>query len=241
MQRSSRRLIALAAALAAFTIGAALLYQIGMLELEGKHRTFWDSIEWAAETLSTTGYGYDSHWKHPAMVLLVVFVQFVGVFLIFLVVPIFLVPFLEERFEERLPRAANDSLHDHVIVYRYGPAVETLLQRLRESGVPSLVAETDEGRRAQCSSEARASCSAGPTKTFSTRVVSRPRGQSSRMGATKRTPGSFFARGSSDSGKRFTRSSKSRRIACRWSSPAQQPRIRRDTSSPPRLPRTPAT
>ncbi|MGZ7032818.1 MAG: potassium channel family protein [Thermoanaerobaculia bacterium] len=146
MQRSSRRLIALAAAVVAFTIGAALLYQIGMAELEGKHRTFWDSIEWAAESLSTTGYGFDAHWNHPAMVMLVVFVQFVGVFLFFLIVPIFMIPFLEERFEERLPRLADHRLHDHVIVYRYGPAVETLLQRLRESGVATLVAETDEGQ-----------------------------------------------------------------------------------------------
>jgi Trk K+ transport system NAD-binding subunit len=146
MQRSSRRLIGVAAALCAFTIGAAILYQIGMAALEGKHRTFWDSIEWATETLSTTGYGADAHWSHPAMVILVVAVQFVGVFLFFLVVPIFMVPFLEERFEERLPRIADDKLHDHVIVYRYGPAVETLVQRLRERGVRTLVAETDEAQ-----------------------------------------------------------------------------------------------
>src|SRR6266852_3536592 len=143
MQRSSRRLIALAAALAAFTIGAALLYQIGMLELEGKHRTFWDAIEWAAETLSTTGYGYDSHWRHPAMVILVVAVEFVGVFLFFLIVPIFMIPFLEERFEEKLPRDAGD-ITNHIVIYRFGPAVETLLQRLKHDAVPSLVVETDE-------------------------------------------------------------------------------------------------
>jgi len=146
MQRSSRRLIALAVALVVFTLGVAFLYEVGMEVLEGKHRTFWDSIEWAAETLSTTGYGADAHWRHPAMVLLVVFVQFVGVFLFFLIVPIFMIPFLEERFEERLPREANAHLHDHVIVYRYGPAVETLVQRLRESGIATLVAETDEAQ-----------------------------------------------------------------------------------------------
>ena len=144
MQRSSRRLIALAAALVAFTVGAAFLYHVGMEVLEGKPRTFWDSIEWAAETLSTTGYGADAHWNHPLMVLLVVLVQFVGVFLFFLIVPIFMIPFLEERFEERLPRAADARLHDHVIVYRYGPAVETLVQRLQERGIRTLVAETDE-------------------------------------------------------------------------------------------------
>src|SRR6266496_6458517 len=102
MHRSTRRLIALTIGLVAFVIGSALLYQLGMTHLEGKPRTFWEGITWAAETLSTTGYGYDSHWKHPAMVLLVVAVEFVGVFLFFLIVPIFMIPFLEERFEERL-------------------------------------------------------------------------------------------------------------------------------------------
>src|SRR5438132_6541533 len=143
MRRSTRRLIALAIGLFAFVLGSSLLYQAGMARLEGQHRTFWESIEWAAETLSTTGYGYDSHWEHPAMVIFVVAVQFVGVFLFFLIVPIFLIPFLEERFEEKLPRTPPD-IANHVVVYRYGPAVETLLQRLGASGVPSLVVETDE-------------------------------------------------------------------------------------------------
>lgn len=143
MHRSTRRLVALAVGLFAFVVGSALLYQFGMIELEGKSRSFWDAIEWAAETLSTTGYGYDSHWSHPAMVILVVAVQFVGVFLFFLVVPIFMIPFLEERFEERLPREAGDISH-HIVIYRFGPAVETLLQRLAADNVPSLVVETDE-------------------------------------------------------------------------------------------------
>src|SRR5882757_1783124 len=143
MNRSTRRLIGLAVGLVLFLIASALLYQEGMARLEGTHRTFWDSFEWAAETLSTTGYGADSHWEHPAMVLLVVVVQFAGVFLVFLIVPIFLVPFLEERFERRVPRIAP-KMANHVIVYRYGPTVETLLQNLTAHDVASIVVETDE-------------------------------------------------------------------------------------------------
>src|SRR5216684_3157017 len=139
MHRSTRRLIGLAVGLVLFLVASALLYQEGMARLEGAHRTFWDSFEWAGETLSTTGYGYDSHWHHPAMVVLVVVVQFAGVFLVFLVVPVFLVPFLEERFERRVPRIAP-KMANHVVVYRYGPTVETLLQRLKAHDVPSLVA-----------------------------------------------------------------------------------------------------
>src|SRR5438067_5424650 len=143
MHRSTRRLIWLVAGLLLFLIASALLYQAGMTRLEGAHRTFWDSFEWAAETLSTTGYGADSHWRHPAMVILVVVVQFAGVFLVFLIVPIFLVPFLEERFERRVPRIAP-KISNHVVVYRYGPTVETLLQRLAASDIPSVVVEIDE-------------------------------------------------------------------------------------------------
>src|SRR5437763_1400098 len=143
MHRSTRRLIWLVAGLLLFLIASALLYQAGMTRLEGAHRTFWDSFEWAAETLSTTGYGADSHWRHPAMVVLVVIVQFAGVFLVFLIVPIFLVPFLEERFERRVPRIPP-KMANHVIVYRYGPTVETLLQRLADHDVASIVVETDE-------------------------------------------------------------------------------------------------
>src|SRR4051812_2589134 len=144
MHRSARRLLWLVAGLLLFLIVSALLYQSGMARLEGKPRTFWESFEWAAETLSTTGYGADSHWHDPAMVVLVVLVQFAGVFLVFLIVPIFLVPFLEERFERSVPRRAP-KMTDHVIVYRYGPAVETLLQRLAaDHDGASIVVETDE-------------------------------------------------------------------------------------------------
>ncbi|MEA2336237.1 MAG: hypothetical protein QOE82_244 [Thermoanaerobaculia bacterium] len=143
MHRSTRRLLWLVAGLLLFLIASAVLYQAGMARLEGKPRSFWDSFEWAAETLSTTGYGADAHWRHPAMVMLVVVVQFAGVFLVFLIVPIFLVPFLEERFERRVPRIAP-KMANHVVVYRYGPTVETLLQRLADHNVGSIVVETDE-------------------------------------------------------------------------------------------------
>ncbi|HVR38646.1 MAG TPA: NAD-binding protein [Thermoanaerobaculia bacterium] len=146
MQRSVRRLIWLVVFVLGLTLGAAILYQLGMGSLEGKPRTFWQALEWAGETLSTTGYGADSRWLHPLMVILVVAVQFVGVFIVFLIIPIYLVPFLEERFEEKVPRAADAKLDQHVIVWRYGPAVETLVQRLAASGVPTLVVETDEAQ-----------------------------------------------------------------------------------------------
>jgi Trk K+ transport system NAD-binding subunit len=144
VKRSQQRLVWLIIAIPLFVILSGVIYRVGMARLEGKSRSFWQSVEWAAETLSTTGYGYDSQWSHPVMVLFVIGVQFAGIFLVFLIVPIYLVPFLEERFEERLPRQAPPGLGGHVIVYRYGPAVEMLLDHLRSAKVPAIVVERDE-------------------------------------------------------------------------------------------------
>jgi Trk K+ transport system NAD-binding subunit len=144
MRRSRRRLAVLILGLLLTVLASTFLYMWGMALLEGKPRTFWQSLEWAAETLSTTGYGADSRWGHPAMVLLVAAVQFLGVFLVFLIFPIYLIPFLEERFETRLPQEADKALQGHTVIYRYGPGVETLLQELAGAGVPALVLEEDE-------------------------------------------------------------------------------------------------
>ena len=144
MRRSRRRLAILILGLLLTVLASTFLYMWGMAALEGKPRSFWDSLEWSAETLSTTGYGADSKWGHPAMVLLVVAVQFLGVFLVFLIFPIYLIPFLEERFETRLPQEAEKDLAGHAVIYRYGPAVETLLRELAGAGMPTLILEKDE-------------------------------------------------------------------------------------------------
>lgn len=144
MRRSRRRLLLLIGFLPILVFAAALLYMAGMAWLEGSPRTFWQSVEWAAETVTTTGYGADSRWTHPLMILFVMAVQFIGVFLVILIFPVYLIPFLEERFETRLPQEAPANLEGHAVIYRYGPAVETLLAELATARVPVLVLEPDE-------------------------------------------------------------------------------------------------
>jgi Trk K+ transport system NAD-binding subunit len=144
MRRSHRRLAILILGLLLTVLASTFLYMWGMAALEGRPRTFWQALEWTVESLSTTGYGADSRWGHPVMVMLVVAVQFLGVILFFLIFPIYLLPFLEERFETRLPQEAGKDLEGHAVIYRYGPAVETLLQELAGAGMPTLVLEPDE-------------------------------------------------------------------------------------------------
>jgi len=121
----------------------ALIYQVAMWHLEGQERSFWTALGWAAETLTTTGYGADSRWQHPAMVLFVVCVQFSGVFLAYILIPLLLLPMLESRFAAKLPSRAP-ALVGHVVIFRYGAAVETLIGELLEASLAVVLIEADE-------------------------------------------------------------------------------------------------
>lgn len=129
--------------LAALLLTMSLLYMLGMAYFEGVPRDFWQALQWAAGTASTTGYGGDTFWQHPVMVIYVVFAQFMGVALIFLVLPMFLIPFLEERFETRLPTRA-DEVKDHVVIFNHDATVTTLITELAQAGIPSLIIDEDE-------------------------------------------------------------------------------------------------
>jgi Trk K+ transport system NAD-binding subunit len=144
VRRSRQRLLVLLALLPLLVLVTAFVYQLGMGQLEGKQRGFWDSVSWASGTLTTVGYGPDNRWRHPAMVVYVVAIEFIGVFLVYLIFPIYLIPFLEERFETRLPKQPVRDLTGHAVIYRYGPAVETLLAELAAARVPTLVLEPEE-------------------------------------------------------------------------------------------------
>lgn len=143
MASPRRRLLLLAVLAPAILTVIAGAYMILMASLEGESRGFWASLQWASETLTTTGYGGDAHWQHPAMVLFVVLVQLLGLSVVFLVVPILVIPYFEERFQGRLPRGAPD-LEDYVLLYRWGPAVATLVEELERAEVPFVIYEEEE-------------------------------------------------------------------------------------------------
>lgn len=144
MSPTVRRLVLVITIVIVIVIGTALLYQFFMARFEGNPRDFWTALEWAAETLTSVGYGGESGWNNPIMILFVVTMQFTGILLVYSLVPIFLLPYLEERFETRLPRQAPSRMKDHIVIYDYSAAMETLLGELRTTGLKTLVLEPHE-------------------------------------------------------------------------------------------------
>ena len=142
-RRSTRRLIALLVSLPIAIVVLGSLYKLGMEHLEGSPRELMQSIEWASETLTTTGYGADARWHSVVMNLFVMATQFLGLFLALLIFPIYILPYFEERFESRLPRVLPD-MDGRVLFYRYGPAVDSMVEELKRANVPFVILEEDD-------------------------------------------------------------------------------------------------
>lgn len=142
-QRSTRRLILLLLSLPVIIVLLGTLYMLGMTYLEGSPRGFWSSMEWASETLTTTGYGADARWEHPLMNLLVIFTQILGMSMVVLLFPVYVLPYMEERFQSRLPRRLPP-MTGRVLIHRYGPAMDTLVEELKRVDIPLVVLEQDE-------------------------------------------------------------------------------------------------
>ena len=68
--------------------------------------------------------------------------QFLGQFLVFLIFPIFVLPYVEERFEVRLQHVLPP-MDGKVLFYRYTPAIESLLEEFSRVRSPFLVFEED--------------------------------------------------------------------------------------------------
>ena len=141
-KRSTKRLFILLALLPTALLTLGTLYMLGMTHREGTPRTFLQGLQWASETMTTTGYGGDNHWDHPVLATFVIIVPFLGQFLAFLIFPLFVLPYFEEQFEVRLqhilPPMAGKALS-----YRYGPAIESVLEEFKRANSPFVIFEED--------------------------------------------------------------------------------------------------
>ena len=138
LKRSTKHLLALLVLLPSAVLVLGTLYMLGMTHLEGAPRTFLQGIQWASETMTNTGYGADNRWNHPVMALYVIITPFIGQFLVFLIFPVLVLPYFEEQFEVRLQHVLPP-MAGKVLFYRYGPAIESVLEEL----TPFVIFEED--------------------------------------------------------------------------------------------------
>ncbi|WP_135806584.1 potassium channel family protein [Halorussus marinus] len=145
MNSWQRRTASYLATLVVIILSFAVVYDYGMAAFEGRPQPFYHSLQVVVETFTTTGYGSNAPWTSPEMTALVVVMDLTGVVLIFMALPVFVVPLFEEAVSTTVPTAVED-LEDHVVVCTFSPRVETLVEEFRSWGVDYVVIEADRER-----------------------------------------------------------------------------------------------
>jgi len=138
----ARRLLALLALLPLSVIILGTLYMLGMDHLEGSPRTFMQALQWASETMTNTGYGADNRWNHPVMAMFVIITPFIGQCLVFLIFPVLMLPYFEDKFEVRLQQVLPP-MDGKVLFYRYGPTIESAVVEFESAKSPYVILEED--------------------------------------------------------------------------------------------------
>jgi len=131
LSRRDRRIVYYLTGLVILVLVYAAVYNVLMSRLEGVDQPIFASLEFVAQTMTTTGYGQDSgHWSHPVMYLFVVLTQVSGIGIGFFTLRLIIIPLFtgaEVNLDDRLSRK-----EDHVVVCEYRRDSAVLLDELEE-------------------------------------------------------------------------------------------------------------
>jgi len=120
-----------------------VVYQWAMAYFVDESISLVQSAQVVIEALTTAGFGGDTEaWRqHDALAFVVIVMNLSGVLLVFLAVPVFLVPLFKQAVKDR-PRESTD-LTDHVIICSFTPREDVLRGELDAAGIPYVVIEED--------------------------------------------------------------------------------------------------
>jgi Trk K+ transport system NAD-binding subunit len=108
--------------------------------------TFMQALHVVVETFTTTGYGEQTRFwvDYPPLLALSIVMQLTGVTTVFLTLPLFLVPLVEDALRTAPP--TSTSLTDHVIICTFTPRGDALVDELDAMGVEYVILEADRDR-----------------------------------------------------------------------------------------------
>lgn len=138
-----QRIILALLIVAGIVVGYTLLYQWAMGTYADQSISFLHSLRIVIESLTTAGFGGDTdYWTTTPLHVIVILMNISGVFLVFLALPLFVVPLFREVVKPRAPRTS--SLEDHVIICGYSMQDEILRAELEAVDIPYLYIDEDE-------------------------------------------------------------------------------------------------
>ena len=146
IQTWKRRAIGYLTLLATAIVLTAAGYQTGMDVYEGRPRTFLDSLQFAVEMFTTTGFGGDAPWTSPEMQAFITVADLVGMVLLVGALPVFVAPIVENALSTTTPHKLETDLTDHVVICSDTTRADELIRELEANDVPYVIVESDRER-----------------------------------------------------------------------------------------------
>ncbi len=112
--------------------------------LERKTITWPESLFFVVETVTTVGYGDLLPFQNQITLYITIVMMITGIILIFMIIPLLLVPILSSLFQSSPPRRPPHKLHGHVIIVGYGELTKSLVESLSISRLPLLIVVEDQ-------------------------------------------------------------------------------------------------
>jgi voltage-gated potassium channel len=98
--------------------------------LEEKSITWPAALLFVMETVTTTGYGELLPFQNQITVGITILMMLTGIILIFMIVPLLLVPYLSNLFYSTPPRKTPHGMHGHVVIIGFGELTKSLVDSL---------------------------------------------------------------------------------------------------------------
>jgi Trk K+ transport system NAD-binding subunit len=141
-----RRALWYSAFVALALIVTAVGYQFGMRTFEERPQTFLDSLQFAVEMFTTTGFGGDAPWDSSEMHLFIIVTDLLGMAVLVGALPVVVGPLLEEALSTSAPSQLETSLSNHVVICSYTARTDELIDELDSHDVPYVIIESDRER-----------------------------------------------------------------------------------------------
>ena len=165
MKGWKRRAVGYLGFVALALVATALGYQWGMGVYEGRPRTFIDSLQFAVEMFTTTGFGGDARWKSPQMQAFIAVADLLGMAILVGALPVFVAPLVENTLSPSAPKELERSLSDHVVICSDTTRAEELIKELDANAVPYVIVEPDSERADELYDDSHRVINADPEST----------------------------------------------------------------------------
>ncbi|RMF98161.1 MAG: potassium channel protein [Candidatus Schekmanbacteria bacterium] len=137
--RGKKYAFSLVALIFFYTIIFRIIYPL----FEKKEIGIIRSFEFIIESMTTTGFGGLMPFHHPITNIFAVIVMISGVVMIFMVIPLFLVPWIESKMRSEPIKEVEETLENHVIICGYSEIVDFLVEELEINSIPYVVIDAN--------------------------------------------------------------------------------------------------